>query len=135
MATDEKSKGQKTLMWLAFSVVFALCPLFINYLLIRGKEDFHWLHLLNRGELFLISAAICADAVGRMWGQKASAGYFSTVCLIGCMFILFASSAEFGMVAQSLDAGARLSDSQSIDSVVEFGVTIMAGLGAVLVEE
>jgi hypothetical protein len=135
MANAAKTKGHKVLMWLAFSVLFALTPLFIDFLLTRGKEQFQLLHLLGRGELFLISAAICADAVGRMWGQKTEKGYFSTVCLIACVFVLVLSSAEFGINAPTLDAGKRLTDSEALDSLILFGVTVAVGLGAVLVEE
>jgi hypothetical protein len=135
MADATKTKGYKVLMWLAFSVVFALTPLFIDFLLTRGNEQFQILHLLSRGELFLISAAICADAVGRMWGLKAEKGIFSTLCLICCVFVLVLSSAEFGINAPNLDAGKRLTDSEALDSLIMFGVTVAVGLGAVLVEE
>lgn len=134
-AGDPKAKGKRVLMWLAFSVIFALAPVFINYLIVRGASDFRWIHLLNRGELFLISAALCADAVGRMWGQKAQAGYLSACCLIGCLYILFAASIEFGIAAPKLDGGGRLTDSQTEDSLIYFVVAVGAGLGAVLVEE
>ncbi len=130
-----KSKPRAVVLWLAFSVVFALGPLFVNYLLVRDKPTFAWTDLYNRGELFLVSAALCADAVGRMWGQRAEAGYVVTFCLISCFYILFASSIEFGMFAPKLDAGLRLDTHQVHDSLIEFGATILAGLGAVLAEE
>jgi len=135
MAAHPKNKTRKVLLWLAFSVIFALGPIFINYVIARDKQDFYWLQLLNGGELFLISAAICADAVGRTLGQKGQAGNFSTLCLVACVFILFMSSAEFGIAAESFDAGKRLTHSQAIDSLIMFGVTVMAGLGVILVED
>jgi hypothetical protein len=135
LAGKAQSKGHRVLLWISFSVIFALCPIFIDFLLTRGSANFQPLRLLSRGELFLISAAICADAVGRMWGQKPQTGYFSTICMVCCIFILFMSSTEFGMNAQSLDEGKRLSDSVTRDSLIMFVVTVVAGLGAILVEE
>jgi len=134
-AANPNSKLRAVVIWLAFSVVFALSPLFVNFLLVRDKPNFDWTELYNRGELFLVSAVLCADAVGRMWGQRAEAGYLVTFCLIGCFFILFASSVEFGMFARTLDAGGRLGALEVHDSAVAFGATVLAGLGAVLAEE
>jgi hypothetical protein len=133
--SDGGSKGKRILMWLAFSVVFSLGPVFINYLVVRDNPKIELFDLLNRGELFMLSAALCADAVGRMWGQKAQTGYFSSICLIGCVYILFACSIEFGMAAKNLDSGGRLSPSATKDSLIYFGVTVLAGLGTLLVEE
>ncbi len=131
---QQHGKGRRVLIWLSFSVAFALGPLFVNFLLFRSSPTFTWTDLLTRGELFLVSAAICADAVGKMWMQEDHTGYFSTCCLIGAVFILFATSIEFGMVAHNLDAGGRLSPEQVHDSLLGFGGTVMAGLGAVLAE-
>jgi hypothetical protein len=130
-----KTKGHRILIWLAFSVLFALTPLFVDFLLTRETEAFQLSHLLGRGELLLISAALCADAVGRMWGQKAQPGYFSTICLVCCVFVLVLSSIEFGMYAPTLDAGKRLPEHEVMDSLKMFGVTVAVGLGAVFVEE
>jgi hypothetical protein len=67
---NRNDKGKRILLWLAFSVVFALGPVFINYLIARDDPAFEWMRWFGRGELFLISSALCADAVGRMWDQK-----------------------------------------------------------------
>jgi len=134
MAGSEK--GKKLLLWLAFSVVFSLAPLFVNFLLIRDKSDFAWVQLCSRGELFLVSAALCADAVGRLFGQAGERSYSVILCLICAVYILlFNSSVEFGMLAPGLDAGVRLLPKQAYGSVYELVGTVLAGMGAALAED
>jgi hypothetical protein len=135
MAASKMKKGQKLLMWLAFSVVFALGPLFVNFLIVREKPDFGWAQLYNRGELLLVSAALCADAVGRLFSRDGERNYFVIICLISAVYLLFTSSVEFGMAAPGIDAGARLTPKQVMDSVYQFAGTVFAGLGSVLAED
>lgn len=134
MAARSITKPKKVLLWLAFSVIFALGPIFINSVILRvhnaAANDIDWWQLFDQGELFLISGALCADAVGRMWAQKAQSSYLSIFCLIACLFVLFTTSIEFGVGAES----GRLA-SLRVDSLVWFGIAIMAGLGAVLAED
>src|SRR5580658_2743347 len=120
MSDAGKKKARKLLLWTAFSVVFALSPLFVNFLLVRDDPQFEWQKLANRGELFLIAAALSADAIGRVWNQRAVNGLYGTLVLVGCVYILFATSIEFGTVAPKLDLGARLAWKQVRDSVVVF---------------
>jgi hypothetical protein len=135
MAAAQKKKGKKLLLWLAFSVIFALGPLFVNFLLVRDKPDFNWAQLYNRGELLLVSAALCADAVGRLFNLDGERSYFVILCLIGAVYLLFTSSVEFGMAAPGIDAGLRLTPKQVHDSVYQFAGTVFAGLGSVLAED
>jgi hypothetical protein len=138
IARTKTSKGLRILLWLAFSVGFSLVPLFINYTIAHGKHDFRWTLVVNRGELFLICVALCADLVGRMWGQRGQRGYSrytTTLCFIVCLYVLFASSIVFAMAAPSLDAGNRFADSEATESLIFFVATIIAGLGVVLAED
>jgi hypothetical protein len=134
MAATVIGKGKKLLLWLAFSVVFALGPLFVNFLLVRDKPDFAWVQLFNRGELLLVSAALCADAVGRLFGRNGERSYFVIFCLICAVYLLFTSSVEFGMAAPAIDAGVRLTPKQAYDSLYQFAGTVLAGLGSLLAE-
>jgi hypothetical protein len=71
-----EEKARKVLLWLAFSVVFALGPLLVNFLLVRHQTGFELTRVYDRGELFLISTALCGDAVGRLFNHKGSASIF-----------------------------------------------------------
>lgn len=128
-------KGKKVLLWLGFSVVFALGPLFINFLLVRGEPQFELSKLYDHGELFLISAALCADAVGRLFNHKGGPSFFVIVCMIAVVSLLFTSTVEYGMVAKDVYTGHPIDPAIAGDSLEQFIATVLAGLGAVLTEE
>jgi uncharacterized PurR-regulated membrane protein YhhQ (DUF165 family) len=128
-------KEKRVVLWLAFSVLFALAPLFVNFLLIRDHPDFGLSGLYDRGELFLVSSVLAADAVGRLFGRSSNRSLLLILCLICAVFLLFASSVEFGIAAPKLDAGIRLTPAQARDSLYEFIGTVVTGFGAVLTEE
>jgi len=134
-STIPAEKGKKVLLWLGFSVIFALSPLFINFLLVRGESHFDYTKLYDRGELFLIAAALCADAVGRLFDHKGNPSFFIIVCMMGVVYLLFSSTAEYGMIAKDVYIGKAINPNTSKDSLVQFLATVCAGLGAVLTEE
>jgi uncharacterized PurR-regulated membrane protein YhhQ (DUF165 family) len=135
MARTLTEKAHRLLLWLAFSVVFALSPLFVNYLLIRERPEFAWTKLYNRGELFLVSAALAADAVARLFSRTGKRNLLAIVCFIGVVFLLLATSVEFGMAAPVLELGTRLGEAQEFDSVFYFCCTVVAGAGALWLED
>jgi len=128
-------KGKKILLWLGFSVVFALGPLFINFLLVRGQPNFEIIRLYDHGELFLISTALCADAAGRLFNHKGSPSFFTIVCMMAVVYLLFTSTVEYGMVAEKVYKGESISRTVGSDSWKQFLATVLAGLGAVFTEE
>ncbi len=130
-----EEKGKKVLLWLGFSVVFALAPLFINFLLVRGEPAFSLTRLYDRGELFLISSALCADAMGRLFNHKGRPSFFVIVCMMGVVYLLFSSTVEYGMAAKDVYVGHPINPATSGDSWKQFLATVAAGLGAVLAEE
>jgi hypothetical protein len=100
------SKTAKIALWIAFSVLFALLPLFINFLMMRlSGKAFDWHALSSHGELFLVAAAISADGLGRLWLSDIRRHWWASLCLIGCVFALCSSSVEFSLVASKLQAG------------------------------
>lgn len=127
-------KSRKVLLWLGFSVVFALGPLFINYLLVRGEPNFDVTRIYDRGELFLISAALCADALGRLFNHKGNPSFLIIVCMIGVVYLLFTSTVEYGLVARDVYTGHSINAAASGDSWKQFIATVAAGLAAVLTE-
>lgn len=79
-------KEKRVVLWLAFSVLFALAPLFVNFLLIRDHPDFGLSGLYDRGELFLVSSVLAADAVGRLFGRSSNRSLLLILCLICASF-------------------------------------------------
>jgi hypothetical protein len=102
--TKPKAKGLRIFLWFAFSVVCALFPLAVSY--INGRANGKppgWLQLLAGGELFLISAVVAADAVGRVFlGGDRKQG-FRIVCGVGCALLLLVTSAYFARIAFSVE--------------------------------
>jgi hypothetical protein len=133
MTPGEKAK--RILLWLGFSVVFALSPLFINFLMVRGSADFDLTKLYDRGELFLIAAALCADAMGRLFNHRGSPSFPVIVCMMAAVYLLFTSTVEYGMVARDVYNGHAIDPATAGDSWKQFLGTVAAGLGAVFTEE
>ena len=126
------------MLWFFLSAGFAVAPLFVNYLMLREDTSFTSVNLYDRGELFLIAAVLCADSLGRLLRLKARRGQlaslFATICLIAAVYVLFASSIEFGLVARSLRAGTSLTWMQARDSLREFCGAVAVGLGTIMFE-
>ena len=83
----------------------------------------------------MISSALCADAVGRLFNHKGSPSFFLIVCMIGVVYLLFTSTAEYGMLAKDVFMGHPIKQDVSGDSWKQFLATVFAGLGAVLTED
>lgn len=99
-------------MWVAFGVILALLPLFINFLMLRlSGKPFAWYDLSSRGELFLVAAAISADALSRLWLRRLIPRPGATLCFIGCFYALILASVEFSLVKQSFSRESRMTDS------------------------
>jgi MFS family permease len=154
----KKSKAAKVGLWMA-GVVFALLPLGLIY--VNGRLDHKptsWIELLAGGELFLISAAVAADAVGGalLGGERYRGLRF--ICGLSCSLLVAATSAYFARIAYSLQQHQSLLEmavksqnfaqasqlltspgmDQSViatDSSWLFLFTICAALGVILVEE
>lgn len=145
-------------LWAA-GVLFALLPFLFTYL--NGRLDQkppNWIELLADGGLFLISAAVAADAVANalLGGEKYRG--LRIVCGLSCCFLVAATSAYFARVAYSLQEHQALLEaavrsrnlSQALhllanptmdrtavaeDSFWLFIFTVFAALGVILVEE
>jgi hypothetical protein len=154
-----KSKGLKIFLWFTCSIVFALLPLAINY--INGRVDGKapgWVDLLASGELFLIAAAVAADAVGRVFMGGERKRNFRISCGVGCALLLLVTSIYFGRIAFSVDeqrtAVTKAAEARNIDLAIErlhhpgvdratnardslllFALTVAAAFGVILVEQ
>jgi hypothetical protein len=128
------SKTARISLWIAFSVLFALLPLFINFLTLRiSSKAVDWHDLTSRGELFLVAAAISADGLGRLWLKGDRSKWRVSLCFIGCFFSLVFSSIEFSLVASKVQAGAPYDGILvARDALTSFLFAFVSTLGAML---
>jgi hypothetical protein len=150
-------KSWKALLWAA-GIAFSLLPIAFTYL--NGRLDGRppeWKDLLAGGELLLISAALAADAVSNalVGGQRYR--MLRYICGLSCFFVVASTSAYFARISYSmqerrdlLEAAVRAQNWQEAmrnmssgmdrfiiarDSLWFFGITLVAALGVILMEE
>jgi hypothetical protein len=128
-------RAKMLVLWLAFSVVFALGPLFANYLVTRDEASFSWLVLYDRGELFFIAIVLCGDTVGRLFNQKSRGELPTICCLVFAVYILFGLSVKFGTVAVDLARGGRIPWRAAHDSFWGLIGAVAAGTGSIWIVE
>lgn len=102
----------KILYWVFFNVLIALSPLAFNYLfhaiITFSNLQIHF--LFSRGELFLISAAIAADAIGESVIGTIKNKFAKVITVGFCVILVMVSSFLFAIVSISLDASLTLSE-------------------------
>jgi hypothetical protein len=133
-----RGRLHRTIMWCAFSVIVSLLPLYVNWLLIRveaGGSALNWYSLFDHGELFLITSALAANSIGRLFSRKVNTGFLGDIIFVSCVFILVSSALEFGIFAKDLRLAKPIPWEVTHDSSVQFLAIVLAGLGTVWVED
>jgi len=110
--------GIRFTKWLMFTVIFALAPLLANVIASENEQSFSWLAIIGKGELFVIAAGITVDGLSRVWSKRAVNGIYGTVVFGALVFVLCATSIEFGWISRNLAEQASRTD-QALDAVVE----------------
>jgi hypothetical protein len=158
MPPKKRSKPARIGLWMA-GVVFALLPFGLAW--VNGRLDRRppsWSELLAGGELFLISAAIAADAIGSAFLGGERFRFLRILCGVSCSILLASTSAYFGRIAYSLQEhqaqietavkSRNLAEALRVltgpgmdrsviarDSSWLFVFTVCAALGVIIVEE
>ena len=81
--------------WVSFNVLLALFPIILSSFWSLGKDGTTWVDLLESGELFLISAGICANTVGRLVGSNQATNTLKPPLLAIAIIIISAASLLF----------------------------------------
>ncbi|WP_263378754.1 hypothetical protein [Granulicella paludicola] len=131
----DAERWNRLLLWLGFSVLMSLAPLGINFLLVRGEAGFNFAKTYDKGELFLIATALCADATGRLFNHKGNTKVLTTLFMIVTVFLLCWSTIECGLVARQVYLDQPISLTIGSDSLKCFLGTVCVGLGAILLED
>lgn len=105
----------KVLRWAIFGVVVSLIPLGYSYtILVIKSQPATWAKILGNGELLIIVWALCAGAIGELFGSgpeytlpKILSGGFTLIILIFST-LLFASVAEARVSGTTLDEASLL---------------------------
>ena len=95
--------NKKIVQWLFFSVVIATSPIIFNLFKSLGRgEELSMSLLIGRGELLLISSAICAAAIGELFGS--SEGNILAKLIIGgsCLILLILSAMWFADISAAI---------------------------------
>src|SRR5207302_96135 len=99
-------KGVKIFLWVLFTVLFGLSPLAVKYLNSRTSEHPAPItELLKMGDLFIVSAVIAADAIGKALSashampEKKDLIYHAKrlmriICACACILLLYVTSVE-----------------------------------------
>jgi hypothetical protein len=104
----------KLLRWLIFGVLLALVPLVFSWFCrLIFSEDASLKTLLSQGELLLITAALCAAAIGELLGSDDKQKNWKIISGGASLMILIFSALIFSVISnQSL-----FSTSPDIDAV------------------
>lgn len=133
----QKLPSEKLVRWLVFGVVFALLPLFFNYLKAYGRgATISPADLSAHGELLLISAAIAAAAVGELLASGRRYQIAKIIAGGGSVLLLAVASLWFADISTLAPATplvnyARVSNA----SFVVFGLTVVSSACCVVLSE
>lgn len=159
MHSAPDNRRLRIFLWLVCSVGLAFLPIGVSMAYLDSHdEEFSHVTLFARGEAFLIASALTADAIGRVFLGGPSKRGFRITCGIGCLVLLLATGSYFGVVSADLELRRRQIDlavkhgdgaglikllSQppydqrrvADTSLVMLGLTVVAALGIIVVEE
>ena len=80
--------------WLFFTVIIALLPVIFHFIYLQyiSEKELSLLTVLAKGDLFIISVAICADGIGRVFASKKDIRAFNLKPIAICIILIAFSS-------------------------------------------
>jgi hypothetical protein len=126
------------LRWLLFSVLIAVLPIGFNGIfMVNRSEPLVWKSLLAHGELYLISVAVTAAALGEMFGREGGKK-LTRMCLTGLSCILIAISsvlfADTASIARQAEGQMNI-DFVAWGSITFFVFSVVTGACCIVVSE
>jgi hypothetical protein len=129
------NKAQEMLIWLFFTVGFALTPLYANWIVLHTDTHYAWYWLFRHGEIYLVSGAFAADSISRILRKTPPLGFPDLLIVAVCIYVLFGSTMEFGTAAPRMllePNAVPMGQEQSVRSLYYLGCMIVAGLGSLV---
>jgi len=101
----------KTLRWVFFGVMISLLPLFYSYqsLTIRSQVA-SWDKIIGNGELLVIIWALCAGAIGELFGATPNYAISKVISGAAALLVLILSALLFADVTGARAAGAKIDE-------------------------
>lgn len=105
----------KLLRWAVFGVSVPLLPLLCSYVFLFVKaQPVTWSKILGNGELLVIVWALCAGAIGELFGSSANFRHFKIVSGGFTLIILIFAALMFAGVAEAKLAGAGIDEARLV---------------------
>lgn len=119
---------EKFTIWLLFTVVLALSPLLFkaSLVFITGKSP-TLAQLLENGELLIVTVAIGADGIGKLFGSGSHRKLLKIAAGGGTTLLVIYSSLLFAAISTTTLGSAFDPDRVAIISTVMFFFTVIAG--------
>ncbi len=129
--------AERLIRWFVFSVLVALLPFVWNWISLVTQEKAATLEtMFCRGELFLVSCALCAAALGELIGTGRKFAEFKLLVGFGCLSVLMLNSLWFSQVSfQVLSATKYDTMFVTEGSLMAFMFTVLVACGALLLVE
>lgn len=128
---------EKMVKWIIFSVLMALVPLIASALSQATRGSAPMLHeLVSRGELLLITAALCARSCGELFGSNESQRVPKLVAGGATIIVMLLAAIYFSDVTASYRASASL-DVVVIarTSFALYAASVLVGASCILLSE
>lgn len=134
--TRDGNMTEKFTIWLIFSVTLALAPLLFNasLMFISGKSP-TLAQLLKNGELLIITVAIGADAIGKLFGSGSARKLLKIAAGGGTTLLVIFSSLLFSAISTSSLGTAFDPSRVAMISTVMFSFTVIAGGSCTILAE
>lgn len=105
----------KVLRWALFGVLVSLLPLVYSFANLHIKSQAAtWTKVLGGGELLIVVWALCAAAIGELFGSSANFKISKIVSGGFTLLILIFSALMFASVAEAKVSGAKLDDASIV---------------------
>lgn len=131
-----ESLQQNLLHWLLFSVIIALVPFVIQWLMLLTRGNVPTtVELFSNGELLLVSSAIAASAIGSL--VLSDSKYRLSRIVVGwcCVCVLILASAWFAIISIESNTGSFDPDFAANGSILMFIFTVISSAGCIILAE
>jgi hypothetical protein len=128
---------EKVLRWFIFGVLISLIPLAYTYEnLVIKSQPVDMAKVVGNGELLIIVWALCAGALGELFGSSADYKWFKIVSGGFTLIILIMSALLFASIAEARVERAQINDGAVVlNSMMLFAFGVMSCAGCLVLSE
>jgi hypothetical protein len=133
---NQKKVWEEFTLWIIFSVIIALVPIFFSYLVLYylGKTP-SVVEVLSAGQLLIVSVAIGADATGRIIGTSRPLVRIARIIAGGgCIVLIILSSLLFAYVSSD-QTNQIVLENVADNSIILFLIIFINSAACVIISE